>query len=230
MLQNEMPPINLLSFFFSMFLKYIGLFEMKSVYLITMVFIFQGIIIGQTKDENWELKKSKKGIDVYTRLMEDSKFKEYKSICTVEATPNELVEILLDVENYYQWMANVKIAEVVAENGENEFYVYSEVEVPWPFDNRDQVTRSVVTRNDETGAITIQVSIVDGYVPEKKGKIRMPSGHGKWMFTPLEDGLTEVHHSFGGDPGGSIPSWVVNMFLVESPLKTMIGIQERLEE
>ena len=56
----------------------------------------------------------------------------------------------------------------------------------------------------------------------------MPSGKGKWVFTPLENGKTQVYHQFGGDPGGSIPAWIVNMFLVDGPYKTMLGLQETI--
>ena len=42
--------------------------------------------------------------------------------------------------------------------------------------------------------IVINVRIIPDYMPDKKGVVRMPSGEGKWIFTPVEDGKTEVVH------------------------------------
>lgn len=175
---------------------------------------------------DWKLAKEKKGIQVYTRFMEGEKFKEYKTIAEVDASAEELINILLDVASYSKWMAHVKLAEILEMDGDDRFYVYSEVSLPWPFDNRDEVTLSVISRDEVSKEIQIEISIIPDYIPEKKGIVRMPSGKGLWVFTPHESGKTQVYHQFGGDPGGNIPAWIVNMFLVDGPYKTMLSLQE----
>ena len=176
---------------------------------------------------NWKLSKEKNGIQVFTRTIEGTKFKEYKTICEVDATPEELLDILVDVDSYTEWMAHVKLAEILKLEGDSNFYVYSEVAIPWPFDNRDEVTLSAIKRTEDSAEITIEITIITDYLPEKKGIVRMPSGSGQWVFTPLENGKTKVYHRFGGDPGGKIPAWIVNMFLVDGPYKTMLSLQEQ---
>lgn len=188
-------------------------------------------MFSQTEEEpDWELAKEKKGITVYTRLMQDSKFKEYKAVSEIDATPSELIDILFNVKEYPEWMYAVSSSEIIEMDGENIFYVYSEVKVPFPFDNRDQVTKSVIIRDPESGIQTIEVSIVPDFLPTNKGIVRMNSGRGLWQFVPLENGQTKATHIFGGDPGGSIPSWVVNMFLVDGPIKTFTGLKELISE
>jgi len=191
-----------------------------------LIFISFSIHSQDAMSEAWKLKKSKNGIEVFTRTMEGSKFKEYKTVCEINASPQELIDILIDVEHYQVWMAYVKNAEQLEKKGENEFYVYSEVIVPWPFNNRDGITKSIVKRNMATGIDSVEIIMIPDFIPEKEGIVRMPCGRGLWIFTPLDDGKTKVHHQFGGDPGGNIPAWVVNMFLVDGPYKTMLGLQE----
>ena len=184
------------------------------------------------QDDNtreWKLAKEKNGIRVYTRLMKEGKFKEYKTDMLVDATPEELLNILLDVEAYTQWMAFVKEARILEEEYDKTFYVYSEVKVPWPFDNRDEITLSTINREPRSGTIEIKVKIVQGNLPEKEGVVRMSSGNGRWTFIPEGEAGTRVVHVFGGDPGGNIPAWIVNMFLVDGPYKTMLGLQERVK-
>lgn len=200
---------------------------MRIILILILSFFASFIVQAQEENiDNWELKKAKNGIKIYTRLIENSKFKEYKSICVVDATPEKLIKILLNVDAYPDWMAYVKTSELLKENGKSEFYVYSEVNVPWPFENRDQVTRSVLKRDKNTNIDSLEITIIPDFLPKNDGIVRMPSGNGLWIFTPLENGKTEIYHRFGGDPGGKIPSWVVNMFLVDGPFKTMTGLQQ----
>ena len=199
-------------------------------YVVSFLFIliqFQSYCQPDT-DANWKLSKDKNGIRIFIRAIEGTKFKEYKMLSEVDATPEELLAILVDVESYTEWMARVKVAELLKTEGEDRFYVYTEVGVPWPFDNRDEITLSVVKRQEDSAEITIEITIIQDFVPEKKGIVRMPSGNGEWVFTPIENGKTKIYHRFGGDPGGSIPAWIVNIFLVDAPYKTMLALQERV--
>lgn len=201
---------------------------MRYFFIILSFILIPFLAQSQDGEREWELKKQKSGIAISTRLMEGSKYKEYKSRCEIDATPEKLVALLLDVEKYTDWMAFIEFGEIVERDGEDIFYVYSEVDVPWPFNNRDQVTKSVVSRDTSTNSISIDVSIIPDYMPEKKGVVRLQSGRGLWRFTPLKNGKTEAYHQFGGDPGGNIPAWIVNMFLVDGPYKTMLGLQEMM--
>lgn len=207
-------------------------YPLKTLYfklIVTLAMFIPFGIAGQPAGEdNWELGKEKDGITVYTRVMEGKKLKEYMAVCEVDATPEQLVDILYDIENYVNWMDNVKEAELIETDGENIFYVYSQVKVPFPFDNRDQVTKSVIVDDSLSDKKTIEVEIIPGYIPEKKGVVRVPFGEGLWEFIPLENGKTKINHRFGAEPGGSIPAWVVNMFLVDSPIKTMEGLKEQV--
>jgi ribosome-associated toxin RatA of RatAB toxin-antitoxin module len=185
---------------------------------------------SQEEDDGWKLAKDKGGIKVYTRLPENSKFKEFSTRSFVNANPERLVEAIKNVDSYTSWMANIKDASMLEMPSEQEFYVYSEIKVPWPFDDRDNVTKSVVSYDSLTGSYTIDIVMVSEYIPEKKGFIRMNEGNGLWKFTPTEDGRTEIYHRFMGNPAGNIPSWIVNMFIVDGPYKTMIGLRELVED
>jgi hypothetical protein len=196
--------------------------------MLVCLFLANDAVSQSDTASGWKLAKDKNGIRIYTRLAEDSKFKEYKSLADIDATPEELLAELLDVGSYTEWMAQVKLAEILETDGEDKFYVYSEVKIPWPFDNRDEITLSEVERPAGSEEIRIKINIIKDFIPEKKGIVRIPSGNGLWIFTPMENGKTRVYHRFAGDPGGTIPAWVVNMFLVDQPYKTMLALQERM--
>jgi hypothetical protein len=185
---------------------------------------------AQTGNEDWKLAKDKEGIQVYTRIAEDSKFKEFKSMTRIAAPAAVLLEVFKDADKYTEWMAHIKKASLVEKISENEFYAYSELGVPWPFDNRDNITKSVVSYNPETEAYTVDIAMVPDYLPENKGIVRIQEGGGQWVFKPMGDSTTEVFHRFFADPSGNIPAWIVNMFIVDGPFKTLIAMRDRVEK
>jgi len=60
---------------------------------------------------------------------------------------------------------------------------------------------------------------VPDFVPEKKGVVRIKNSTGKWVITPGGSGQVKVEYSLHVDPGGNIPSWLVNMFAAEGPVQ-----------
>ena len=62
---------------------------------------------------------------------------------------------------------------------------------------------------------------VPDYIPEVQGEIRVPELAGLWKLSPRGDGRTEGIYEMRGEPGGSVPSWLANSFVVDAPLETL---------
>jgi len=177
------------------------------------------------QESEWELAKEKDGIKVYTRQVEGRKIKEFKAEATINVNIDVLEAILRDVDNYVDWIDKLKLSEIIETVNGDEFYVYSEANLPWPFENRDGVSFDKITKNGLTGEFTMTSSGVAGMVPEIDGIVRMPESEGFWMLSPQGNDKTAIIYQFYGDPGGSIPEWVINAFLVDSPMKTLDNLK-----
>lgn len=66
------------------------------------------------------------------------------------------------------------------------------------------------------------------YLPAVEGYVRVTRVDGFWQFTPLDD-KTEVTYQVHMDPGGSVPSWLANKFVVEAPFNTLRALRERAQ-
>lgn len=194
-------------------------------------FIFSLFLMnGIAQETEWKLEKEKDGIAVYTREVGGMKIKEFKATATINSKTDFLVAMVLDAETYIDWIDNIKKAEIVEIISPDEFYVYTEADVPWPFENRDIVTLNKIVRNKATGAAKIEIAGVTGIVPEKEEIVRMPESAGFWEFTPQKDGEIAVVYQYLADPGGGIPEWLVNMFLVDGPFKTLENMKRIAEK
>ncbi len=193
-------------------------------FLISFLFVFS--IFGQ--GAQWKLAKNSEGIKVYTREFENSDIKEFKAV-TIVNTPIKNIENLLDnTEKLYTWMENVKESRSLKQIGSQSQYVYFVIKFPWPFSDRDMILKETKERKSD-GTITYVSQSVPDFIPEKDDYERMKVAKGMWKLSPLSENRTQVFYQFYGDPAGSIPNWLVNLFIVDGPYKTLKNIKEKFE-
>jgi hypothetical protein len=179
--------------------------------------------------DEWNLAKDKQGVKIYTRTLEGSKLKEFRVYAELEVSPETLVQVLMDVPHYVDWAENIKFSRLLKKISEEEIIIYSELKVPWPFDNRDIIDRTRVHWTDNKDTVILEIKSVPDYIPEKEGVVRMPLADGGWNIYRISPGKVSVVYSFAADPGGRIPSWLVNMFIVDGPYKTLNNLRSYLE-
>ena len=179
---------------------------------------------------DWKLSTEKDGIKVYTSQVPDSKIKAIKVECDIKATSAELVALLMDVKTSPDWVYHVKSCTLVKQVSPSELYYYSEVSLPWPAANRDFVAHLTVTQDPDTKVVTIEGPAVAGFVPLKKGIVRVNDSKGKWVITPSGADQVRVEYTIHVDPGGGLPSWMVNMFATEGPLHIFRNMKVQLQK
>ncbi|HEY2580670.1 MAG TPA: START domain-containing protein [Mucilaginibacter sp.] len=197
--------------------------------LVIALLLISGITSASAQ-RDWELSTEKDGVRIYTSMVPDSKIKAIKVEGEFNATPSQLVALIMDVNSSAEWVYHVKSSVLVKRVSPSELYYYSEVTLPWPLTNRDFVAHLIVSRNPVTKVVTIDGPAVAGFVPVKEGVIRVIDSKGKWIITPIGPNRIKVEYTIHVDPGGTLPSWLVNTFATEGPLKIFRGIKEQLQK
>ena len=177
----------------------------------------------------WQLAKDKDGISVYTRQAEGSKLKEFKALATINAPIEKLVAMIYNTAGYKDWMTDLKSVIQLEGSNKNELITYTEVEIPWPAENRDIITLYQFKNETGNDNVRIDLTSIAGDIPEKDGLIRMTNANGFWEFTSQGNDKTYVHYQFLADPGGNIPTWLINMFIVEGPFETLNNMKNIAE-
>jgi hypothetical protein len=184
-------------------------------------------VFGQTA---WQFRTEKDGIKIYSSIMPGSKIKAIRVISTYEATPAQIVSIVMDVNTATEWVSHLKSSVLIKQVSPSELYYYSEVALPWPAANRDFVAHLIASQDPKTKIVTIDGPAVPGFVPEKKGIVRINNSVGKWIITPLDEEHVRVDYTIHVDPGGSLPSWLVNMFATEAPMQIFENLKKELKK
>jgi FAD/FMN-containing dehydrogenase len=179
----------------------------------------------------WELRDTNKDLDinVYTRDVAGSLIKEYKGETTLQSTLKGVIGLMNDIDNRPNWLYNLKSNRILKKGSDTESIVHS-ITKSGPFmQDRDSVIRSTLVQNPESKVVTITLENMPDYIDPIEDALRIQSIKGQWTFTPVEDGMVHVSYNIHAIPGGSVPRSLVNRFIVKSPLATLKGMHEQVE-
>ncbi len=180
-----------------------------------------GLSYGQL---DWKLKKEEDGIRIYT-ASNGTAYKSLRVELTIDATLDQLVAYMTDIEKQPEWVYNTRISKLVKSIQPNEFVFYSEVSLPWPCTDRDYVAH-IQIEQPSPGLTTIDSRAEPGYLPLRKGFVRVYKSLTHWEITPISAHEQKIVYTLNFDLGGQVPAWLVNAFLAKGPSHTFHKLRE----
>ena len=134
-----------------------------------------------------------------------------------------------NVQNVDWWDKNVREIRVLAYEPDKYIKYYLVYHVPWPLNDRDLCVEAKITIDPVTGEKVVYAKPLLDDIPERRGIVRIRKYWQKWTLKPTSKNTVQAVLEGFVDPGGSVPSWLYNMVIVDTPLKVMKGIKERVE-
>ncbi|WP_434569329.1 START domain-containing protein [Pseudomonas sp. Z3-8] len=178
--------------------------------------------------EDWQVAKEKEGIKVSLSEVSGSKYKAYQGVTVMKTTMAKLRALQEDVSGACAWIHECKSQKLLKHEG-GESWTYTQFNTPWPVTPRDSVLE-VTTVEGADGSLTRNLKGVPAYAPEEKGFVRVAQVEGFWKFTPKGADQVEVIYQVHTEPGGDVPSWLANKFVVDAPFNTLKALKERAEK
>lgn len=183
---------------------------------------------GLAYAEDWKLAKDEGGIKIYLSEIQGSKYKAYRGVTTINADVATLRALQDDVQGSCKWI-HACAEQSLLKHEEGESWVYTRFDMPWPVEARDSILH-VVSEQGADGSLTRKLDGQPQYLPLDKDHTRVASLQGFWRFVPLGDGKVEVTYQVHTEPGGSVPSWLANSFVVDAPFNTLSGLRTLAEK
>lgn len=197
---------------------------------IVSFFLFLGSLFQLTAfaQESWSLKKDKNGIKVFTRKSTQYKFDEIKVESNMQGNASQLAAVLLDVNDHSEWVYKTVESKLIKTISPSELYYYTQIACPWPFENRDLVVDLNIAQNKTTKVTTIDIKNMTNYLPENKGIVRVKYSSVKWVITPINATACKVDYTITADPSGSLPAWLLNMFVSKGPYESFMKLKDQM--
>lgn len=180
--------------------------------------------------QNWEFKKEENGIKIFTRKEPGNDLKSYRGITEIKAPAEKVFAMLEDVNHTDWWDKSLSQIKVLQYDKNVRARYYLIYDLPWPITDRDLCVDVKITIDNTTGERKVIAGPLLGVIPEKEGLIRIKNYHQTWIVTPIGTDACKVELIGFVDPAGSIPDWLSNMVIVDSPLKTMNEVKTRFEK
>ena len=194
------------------------------------VFVIFTLFCGQLIAQPWQMVKEKEGIKIYTRKETGKSLKSYKGITDIKAPADQVFELIEDVNHTDWWDKNLSQIKVMQYEKYKHARYYLIYDLPWPITDRDLCVDVTVSLDPKTGIGTITAVPLAGVVPENKEMVRIKEYRQTWLITPAGNNLSHAVLEGFVDPAGSIPDWLINMLIVDSPYKIISGVKERVEK
>ncbi len=180
--------------------------------------------------QNWTFVKEKDGIRIYTKKEPGNSIKSFRGVTDLHTSMEKVSNLIGNVKNLDWWDKNLKEIRVLYYEKEKLSQYYLVYDSPWPVTDRDLCVEAHITTDPVTGVRTILAKPLLDVIPLRPENVRITNYQQKWVMVP--DGPNLVHITLEGyvDPAGSVPDWIYNMVITDTPLKIMRGIKERLEK
>lgn len=178
---------------------------------------------------DWELKKDINGIRVYTKDVPGASLKAIRAETVFDAPVTNCISVLKDVAGFTTLFPDCYYSERIKNLGDTVQLQYIKLKAPWPVTDRDYAYRYVF-RAMGNGAVKVMSQCLPDAYPHNGSLVRLDKGEGYLLFTPVADGRTRFEYQFHGSAGGSVPGWLANSAVTDSPLKMLENFQQMVKE
>ena len=188
--------------------------------IVSFLFLFMAA------EPEWKKRKEKSGIEVFTRTVEGAPMDEFKGTITISnAELTDILNVIMDIDKYPKWIPDCMEAKILAKDEKYHSIHYVAIKAPWPVKNRDAIyeMNAIFSENDKK--IRINFKPRGDYVQSNKQFIRLYKGSGFWELEELEENEVKITYQFLGEPGGKIPIWLANSFVVNNPYLTLRNLK-----
>ena len=199
------------------------------IYIILMFIIAQPLSFSVVA-QSWDFAKEKDGIKLYTRKVPGKSIKSYKGVCVIHAPAEKIFTMLEDVNHTDWWDKNLSQIKVLLYEKNKRAQYYLVYDLPWPVTDRDLCVEAITTIDPVAGVSIITANPIPGFIPENKEMIRIREYHQTWTVKPVSKESAYVELEGYADPSGSIPDWLANMLIVDSPYKVISNVKQRMEK
>ena len=204
---------------------------MRNIQIVCLLTLFLYLApISDLSGQTWNFIKERDHIKLYSRVEGNGPLKSFKGEVDIHADMEKVSAIIGNVTNFEWWGENIRGIRVLFYEKDKHIQYYLIYDAPWPFTDRDLVADVQITTDPSSGTRTIYSRPLLNVIPENPDLVRVTRYWQRWTIQPLNNGV--IHLTLEGfiDPAGSIPSWLYNMLVIETPLKLMREVQKRVKK
>jgi hypothetical protein len=199
---------------------------------LTVVFVVGVLMPRAAGAADWEQLEDDEGIRVWQREIEGTSLVEFRGRGVVDAPIQDVLAVVHDADRSTEWMESCNGSHTVEYKSPLRVISYNRTESPAPLvSDRDVVVESTYVITPAAKKIRMEFrSVAHEKAPALDGVVRMPKLEGYWELVYGGPKKTEVTYQIQADPGGSLPSWIVNWASKSIPFDTIRNLRSQVKK
>jgi len=204
---------------------------------VNMIILFiVGICISciSAADTDWKKTGESNGIVGYSRPGPKSDINELKGVGIIDAPVAAVEALIRDTSADTEYMYKCKEASEVnipgLKNTADTKYFYNVTAMTYPVSDRDVVGKANWSIDKTTGTVYLHAEGIKSDYKLDKNKVRLPSLVADYILVPKGPDKTEITYINIADPGGNLPSFLVNLFSKNLAIQTIEGMREMVKK
>ncbi|HMP28416.1 MAG TPA: hypothetical protein PKD85_02380 [Saprospiraceae bacterium] len=186
-----------------------------------ILFIFS---LGSNAQETaWLSKYDKNGLRVFVR---GKKTNEYKAELQVEAGIQSCLALMQDIDVHTHFMGAVKEIGILKQYTNQHFLLRTIIGMPFPMKDQELISEAIFKVMSNKSSVKVEIKAKPNAIPQGDFK-RMNIADGFWLFEKLADNKTKITYQLKFEESNA-PNWLVNYFVLDSPIKTMTGFAKHV--
>ncbi|HEY9162942.1 MAG TPA: hypothetical protein VIS94_17850 [Desulfomonilia bacterium] len=196
-----------------------------------IILITAACLEASVKVGPWKKIRESDGITGWVRTNSRSSVDEVRAEGIIDAPMSVVEAILRDIPAQKKFMFLCEDARRIELPGypdtPDSFSTYFQQGLPWPLSDRYGLGRISFMLEKETGRIIVRgLAVKADFKPEKPGMVEMPFGDVTWTLKEEGGKKTLLTYQLLTDPGGNLPSSIVNMLLKNLGVTTLKNIRK----
>ncbi len=184
--------------------------------------------LANTNGDVWHYIKNDAGVALYRAETLVEGYLPFKAIATVDATTEQIVMALVDVEHKSQWAPKLKYSTVHNQLSSNQFEFSEYYTTPWPFWDREFLL--VGTVNYYKDRVVFSANNLTQIKHADPNHVLVDVAVLNFEIVPLDDKRSRVTFTFSGEFGGWIPPFVKTIIQEKWPVRFIQALQRRIQQ
>jgi hypothetical protein len=199
-------------------------------FIFILMFFFTLMLPCSMAAQTWDFIKEKDGIKIYTHKEAGKSLKSFRGVADINASAEKIFDLMEDITNTDWWDRNLIQIKVLLYEKDKRAQYYLVYDLPWPVTDRDLCVNVSMALDTVTGEHNITAVSLNGVIPEHNDLVRIKDYLQTWTIIPIGKEMTHVVLEGFVDPSGSIPDWISNTLIIDSPVKTINGVREQMKK
>jgi hypothetical protein len=199
----------------------------RSAYFLAVCLSF--LAFGNLVAQTWNFVKQKDGIRIYISQETGKNLKSYKGETDMPYPAEKIFAVVEDANHTDWWDKNISEKRVISYVKNREARYYIVYKLPWPVLNRDLCVDAICTADPDKKIWCVVSRPLPDCVPTSKDYVRIRDYRQTWTITARGPNVSHVVLEGYFNPAGTIPDWVTNLVIGESPVAVMNSLRQKLQ-